>query len=139
MSNGMQVIFPFKDNGVWMFDDERKQLVREPFVCGIPEMVDLLVADIEDADGGFALYFSDRRFPGYRLKVDLVAPEAGGNWYKLTVDGTEMKGWLCPALFKFFETAPATIYAKAEAIKNRGRNKPSARKARLAGFLHTKM
>jgi len=124
MPNAMQVIFPYKDNGVWMFDDETEGLVREPFVCGIPEMVELLVADIQDSENGFTLYFSDQEFPGFQIKVDLVEPEAGGNWYRLTVGGAETKGWLCPALLKYFATAPATIYAKAEAIKNRGGNRP---------------
>ena len=104
-----------------MFDDERRGLLREPFVCGIPEMIDILVAVIQDPDKGFALYFSDQQFPGFQLRVDLVEPEGDGNWYKLTVGGTEMKGWLCPALFKYFETPPATIYAKAEAIQTRGK------------------
>jgi hypothetical protein len=118
MSNAIQVIFPYQDSGVWMFDDKAKKLVREPFVWGIPRMVELLVADIQHPDKGFALYFSEQQFPGFWLKVDLVGePEAGGNWYKLTVDGTEMTGWLCPALFKYFETAPVIIYAKAEARK----------------------
>lgn len=119
MKNAIQVIFPYRDNGVWMFDDKSKDLLREPFVSGIPEMIDLLVADIQDAEKGFALYFSAQPFPGYQLKVDLVAPEAGGNWYRLTVSGTEMTGWLCPALFKYFETAPGALYAKAEP-KRRG-------------------
>jgi hypothetical protein len=112
-----------------MFDDQTKGLVREPFVCGIPKMVDLLVADIQDPDKGFALYFSDQQLPGFQLKVDLMEPEGGGNWYKLTVDGTEMRGWLCPALFKYFDTAPVTIYVKAEAIQNRGSEGPEDRKA----------
>ena len=118
MSNVIQVIFPYQDNGVWMFDDVAKGLVREPFVCGIPKMVELLVTDIPHPDKGFALYFPDQQFPGFQLRVDLVEPEAGGNWYKLMVDGAEMKGWLCTALFKYFETAPATIYAKAEGVNH---------------------
>lgn len=117
MSNAIQVIFPYQDHGVWMFDDQAKGLVREPFICGIPEMVELLVAKIQDPDKGFALYFSNRQFPNYQLKVDLVEPEAGGNWYKLIMDGTEMKGWLCPALFRYFETTPRSIYVKAEGKK----------------------
>jgi hypothetical protein len=101
-----------------MFDDKAKKLFREPFVCGIPRMVELLAADIQHPDKGFALYFSKQQFPGFRLRVDLVGePEAGGNCYKLIVDGTGMTGWLCPALFKYFDVAPATIYAKAEARK----------------------
>ena len=118
MTNAIQVIFPYQDSGVWMFDDKTKGLVREPFVCGIPKMVELLVADIQERDKGFALYFSEQRFPGFQLKVELLEPEAGGNWYKLTMDGTELRGWLCPALFKYFDAAPAAIYAKAEANKH---------------------
>src|SRR6266404_1937035 len=97
--NAIQVIFLYLSNAVWMFDDESKGLAREPFVCGIPEMMDLLVAHVKDADKGFALYFSEHAFPGHQLRVDLVAPEGAGNWDRLTVNGTEMKGWLCPALF----------------------------------------
>lgn len=114
MKNAMQVIFPYRDHGVWMFDDESKGLAREPFVCGIPEMMDILVAGIENAEAGFNLYFSAQPFPGYRFRVDLVGPDAGGNWYKVDWNRTEMTGWLCPALFKFFERAPAAIYVKAE-------------------------
>jgi hypothetical protein len=99
-----------------MFDDAAKGLYREPFVCGIPEMLAALVTGIAEPYLGFALYFSDQEFPGFQFKVDLVEAEAGGNWYKMTVDGTEMKGWLCPALFKYFEAAPTSIYAKAEAM-----------------------
>ncbi|MCU1233936.1 MAG: hypothetical protein JWP63_1903 [Candidatus Solibacter sp.] len=118
MTNAIQVIFPYQDNGVWMFDDDAKGLVREPFVCGIPKMVVLLVSGIQHPNKGFALYFSDQQFPGFQVKVDLLEPEAGGNWYTLAGGGTEMKGWLCPALFKYFETAPTTIYAKPEAVEH---------------------
>ncbi len=27
------------------------------------------------------------------------------------------EGWLCPALFKYFDKSPAEIYAKAEALR----------------------
>lgn len=39
-----------------------------------------------------------------------------GNWYKGDVLGREMIGWLCPALFLYFQQAPKTIYAKAEPL-----------------------
>lgn len=113
--NSIRVIFPYRDHGVWMFDDVAVGLLQEPFVCGVPEMIETLVAGIEGAEKGFALYFSDQPFPGARLRVDLVRPESGGNWYRLTFGKTELEGWLCPALFRYFTEAPATIYAKAEA------------------------
>jgi hypothetical protein len=36
----------------------------------------------------------------------------GGNWYRADVPPSE--GWLCPALFRYFETAPQEIYVRAE-------------------------
>jgi hypothetical protein len=96
-----------------MFDDDAKGLVREPFVCGMPEIMDVLVADIKGAENGFALYFSHQPFPAYQLKIDWDASELGGNWYRLNVNGIERKGWLCPALFKYVERPPDTIYVKA--------------------------
>ena len=36
--------------------------------------------------------------------------DSGGTWYYSEALG--MEGWLCPALFKYFETAPARIYAQ---------------------------
>ena len=40
-----------------MFDDDAVDLVQEPFVSGVPEMIDELVADIPDARRGFRLLF----------------------------------------------------------------------------------
>jgi hypothetical protein len=76
-------------------------------------MIDVLVSGIGDAGHGFALYFSDRPFPGYRMKLDWLREEADGNWY----GAAGMEGWLCPALFKYFDAAPSAIYCKAEASK----------------------
>ncbi len=42
--NSILVIKPYRYNGTWVFDDDRFDLVREPFVAGIPEMIDVLVA-----------------------------------------------------------------------------------------------
>ena len=124
MSNAIQVIFPYRSKRLWMFNDNAKGLYREPFVGGIPEILQVLVTGIEEPYLGFALYFSDQPFPGFQIKMDLVGPEHGGNWYKITVGETEMKGWLSPALFKYFEAAPASIYAKAEAM-DRGPTPPA--------------
>jgi hypothetical protein len=112
-TNSILVIFPYKTGGTWVFDDERAGLVREPFVSGIPEMIDQSVKDIPNAQNGFKLLFSAAPFPGYTIKLAWRREEYGGNWYFADQFGAE--GWLCPALFKYFESAPKEIYAKAEA------------------------
>ena len=64
---------------------------------------------------GFTLLFSIQPFPGFELELDWVRPELGGNWYVSNALG--MEGWLCPALFKYFESAPAKIYAQFKNAK----------------------
>jgi uncharacterized protein DUF6717 len=96
-----------------VFDDPRVGLVREPFVAGIPAMMDKLVREITNAENGFRLLFSATPFPGYTTKLVWQREEAGGNWY--FSQDYEVEGWLCPALFKYFRAAPKEIYVRAEA------------------------
>jgi hypothetical protein len=109
--NSLAVIFPYKRNGIWAFDDPSTGLVQEPFVLGIPEMIDILVKDLPDAENGFALFFSLAPFPRYQAELVWVREDAGGNWYRETSTG--MEGWLCPALFKYFPIAPKRLYCAA--------------------------
>jgi hypothetical protein len=113
MSNAMMVIYPYRDRGDWVFDDEPAGLVREPFVFGVPEMINQFTADIPGAKHGFKLIFSAKPFPGYQARLTWVREEYEGNWYSW--DEIKQEGWLCPALFKYFETAPPEIYCRAEA------------------------
>lgn len=111
-SNSIIVISPYRHAGAWVFDDPNTGLVREPFIAGIPEMIDYLVKDIPEANKGFRLLFSAQPFPGYMMKVTWRRAERGGNWYYS--EKMSMEGWLCPALFKYFKDAPKDIYVKAE-------------------------
>lgn len=112
MANWMRVISPYWAEGTWVFDDPAVGLVKEPFVLGVPEMIDLLVKDIPDARDGFRLLFSALPFPGFQMVISRVREELGGNWYAL--DDPPMEGWLCPALFQYFDDAPGSIYVRAE-------------------------
>lgn len=115
--NQIQVIAPYwlEEADTWVFDDDRVGLVQEPFISGVPQMIDSLVAEIPDARRGFRLLFSSSPFPGNQRKLSWVREEMGGNWYR--ADEPPREGWLCPALFRYFEAAPAELYVKAEAIK----------------------
>jgi hypothetical protein len=111
-ANALHVVAPYKYKGMWVFDDARVGLHREPFVSGIDTMIDKLVEKIPDADKGFRLIFSDQPFPGYNVRLERRRTEHGGNWYYSPELG--MEGWLCPALFKYYEQAPKQLYGKAE-------------------------
>nr|WP_323697113.1 DUF6717 family protein [Thiorhodovibrio litoralis] len=40
--------------------------------------------------------------------------EYDGNWYRS--DTLDMEGWLCPALFKYFDKAPKRIFVQVKAL-----------------------
>jgi hypothetical protein len=115
MSNHIFVIAPYWHAGLWVFDDDRVDLVKEPFVSGIPEMIDDLVQDIPNARQGFRLLFSPGPFPGFQRKLTWVREEFGGNWYR--ADQPAMEGWLCPAMLLYFQSPPLELFVKAEALK----------------------
>ena len=112
MSNSLLVIAPYWFEGTWVFDDPAVGLQREPFVSGVPEMINNLVSNLPEARRGFRLTFSADPFPGFQQELKWVREEMGGNWYR-TEDPT-MEGWLCPALFRYFDRAPERIYVKTE-------------------------
>lgn len=111
-ANSLMVIQPYRHAGTWVFDDLRAGLVREPFVAGVPEMIDSLVSGIPGATNGFRLTFSARPFPGYQNKLSWLRGDMGGNYYRL--EDPPLEGWLCPAMFRYYTEAPRELYVKAE-------------------------
>ena len=110
MMNAMVAIHPYKHQGLWVFDDEQVGLQQEPFVSGADTMIDRMVQNIPDATAGFTLLFSANKFPGADARFEWRREEDGGNWYYN--EDLELEGWLCPALFKYFDAAPTEIWAK---------------------------
>jgi hypothetical protein len=108
--NSILAIHPYKAQGQWVFDDEGVGLRREPFVSGADDIIERMVVDLANPEQGFTLLFSATPFPGHNAVLEWRRAESGGNWYySATLDA---EGWLCPALFKYFESAPETIYAQ---------------------------
>jgi uncharacterized protein DUF6717 len=108
--NAIIAIHPYKCEGLWVFDDPKVGLVQEPFVSGADEIIERMVLEIPNAASGFTLLFSAWPFPGYQSTFEWRRADMGGNWYYSSALGIE--GWLCPALFKYFESAPERIYAQ---------------------------
>jgi hypothetical protein len=121
--NSVIIIHPYKYFGGWVFDDPAVGLVREAFVAGADDIIERMVEHIPDADGGFNLIFSAEPFPGHQTVFEWRREDGGGNWYySAEVDA---EGWLCPALFKYFEAAPPRIYAQfkpgaSDAVRRHG-------------------
>lgn len=113
--NSIMTIHPYKDHGVWVFDDSNTGLVKEAFVSGADDVMDYLADELDvEPETGFSLLFSALPFPGYQHKAEHFHEEFGGNWYRFGEVGIE--GWLCPSLFKYFVSAPKEIYLQAKKI-----------------------
>ena len=110
--NSILVIHPYKSEGMWVFDDPQVGLVREPFVAGADTIIDRMVEGIPNAADGVTILFSAAQFPGSQHEFAWRREEMGGNWYFSPRFG--MEGWLCPALFKYFESAPERIFAQVK-------------------------
>ncbi len=115
--NAIMVIAPYRHQGTWVFDDSSAGLVKEPFVAGVPEMIDVLVEGVPEADTGFRLLFSANPFPGHQKKLTWLRGDSGGNYHSL--DDPPMEGWICPAMFKYYSKAPERLYVKAEPMNPR--------------------
>ena len=111
--NAIVAIHPYKHEGLWVFDDPTVDLKQEPFVAGSDMIIERIVQSIPDAESGFTIVFSATPFPGAQVEFEWRRAEHGGNWYFCPMLGLE--GWLCPALFKYFETAPVRIHAQFQA------------------------
>lgn len=117
MANQINVIAPYWLDavGTWVFDDERVGLMQEPFVSGADTFLTNLAAEIPDARNGFRLLFSQGPFPGYQHRLTWDREEMGGNWYRS--EEMQMEGWLCPALFRYFDEAPVELYVRAGPLR----------------------
>ena len=114
--NSILVIHPYKIQGVWVFDDPAVGLEREPFISGADVILDRMADGIPNAEAGMTVYFAEQPFPRAQYELEWRREEFAGNWYYCPALGLE--GWLCPALFKYFESAPKRIFAQVKALSS---------------------
>lgn len=116
VSNQIMVIHPYLWEGTWVFDDADTGLKKEALVAGIPEIIAQATSDagIKNPEKGFTIIFSKDFFPGHQVRLDLSETQEDecGTWYEWKEK--KLKGWLCPALFKYFPEAPKSIYCQVK-------------------------
>lgn len=113
--NSISILLPYWHGGTWVFDDPDKDLVKEAFVAGADAVITQAVKEkmpLAKAKKGFRLTFSAKEFPGFDIMLKWVEGNSCGNTYEF--DGQQ--AWLCPALFKYFKTAPKKIFAKFDPV-----------------------
>ena len=110
MQNAIYSIRPYRYQNESVFDDERVDLVREPFVMGIPQIIDRAVQHLPDPQNGFSVLFNDTGLSGADIILIKQDEEAGGNWY--ACEQTGLRGWLCPARYRYYPIAPERLFIK---------------------------
>jgi hypothetical protein len=115
--NALRVIHPYRWQGLWVFDDPAVGLDKEPFVSGADTVLDRIAASLSPGPPAsqMTLIFSDQPFPGHQFQFIRLHEEAGGYWYQSPAH--QLSGWLCPALLRYFDQAPESIYLEARPRK----------------------
>lgn len=114
--NQINTIYPYRTKAGWAFDDEEVGLKEEPFIAGIPDIINSIVGERNE----FTAHISHSIIPNFTGHLKMIDPEEAlksgfipnTGWYEL--EGTEMIGWLCPATLKYFKDYPDSIYFKIE-------------------------
>ena len=105
--------------GQWVFDDEHHGLQAEAFVCGMSEIITQALRDNDidpkDVRDGFRLTFSPYAYPKHTHSLTWTGEAYDGNTY--ICDQNKMEGWLCPALFCYFDNAPEKLYFHTDRIE----------------------
>jgi hypothetical protein len=118
MKNSIFAIKPYLWNGMWVFDDERVGLDKEPFVAGADTMIETAVRlkGIPQPESGFLLVFSAGPFPDADFQLHWLRESDGGNIYQAHFESEgktqQLEGWLCPALELYYPEAPPTLYVQ---------------------------
>ena len=99
-----------RSGSVWIFDDPSRGIVNEPFVAGMPEIID----EFAGGSGLIDVLFAPAKFPGANMHLIKLEDDCGGATYRL--DSTGMTGWLCPVLLQYMSPAPEDIYTQVMQI-----------------------
>jgi hypothetical protein len=116
MANAINVIHPYYHEGTLVFDDASKGLDKEPFVGE----ADVVLAELSLARLGvqldkFTLIFSGDKFPGATDSATWIEKDCGGNVYSHDQSGRAF--WLCPALLKYFDSPPRSLWVQFKKIE----------------------
>jgi hypothetical protein len=102
MANAMLSIEIYQFNGTWCFTDLERKLVHEPFVLGIPEIINTVLQNNSLYEDGknYRVLFADQEFP---------KSHGAYQW-------NDEEGWLCPATLAFFDDFPSEIHFRFEKL-----------------------
>lgn len=106
--NQVNVLYPYRTKGgIWCFDDKDLEIVAEPFVGEINDIIDYFAKGREN----LAVYISKGILPNETLVLN-KKEELGQGMYECTTIG--VTGWLCPCLLNYFPDYVDEIHVRIE-------------------------
>ena len=106
----------YRTGSTWAFDDETRDLLKEPFVSGVDEILNYVIGPAHDRA---IVTFSKDPFPTQEKVYVLVFlyESEGGAWYQYIEKTYQKTGWFCPAFWKYFDTPPNKIHFTINRLK----------------------
>lgn len=117
MPNHLFKLNAYFKHGLWMFDDEYRDIYEEPFVEGADRLFDEMSGRINDQSiTKCSIVFGHTPIPNAEVHATLSHGDGwDGHFYTVKRFNEDLAGfqfWLCPALLAFYEEAPKDIFVK---------------------------
>ena len=104
----------YRKFGTWCFTDPKVGLVDEPFVDGAEVILDRIAERHADPRRRLTrMKVSFRDGPGLFYELRRVGRKVRGGYH---YEFEDLKGWLCPSLYKYFPKAPRIISLKVSVV-----------------------
>lgn len=100
-----------REKDLWVFDDDIKGIINEPFVRGAEEVIDKVLlrkSKNKKLPEEATIVVSQKPFEGCR-KTKLMGFDRETKWSEYLFEG-KFKHFLCPVLLHYFEDPPKEIY-----------------------------
>lgn len=108
-NNSIFVIFPYKLQEQWLFDDQSVGLYHEPFISG----ADIFLDRISKGKTEITTVFSSTYFPTARWVIEKINKECeSGAWYYSK--DFDMQLWLCDACLLYISPHPDKIFIEVK-------------------------
>jgi hypothetical protein len=106
-------VFAYKDSTGWFIDDTNGfSKADNQLIAGIPEIIEELVGNKVSR---VRINYSDSIFDGAST-LKLISSSSTGSVYEGTINGRELRGWLCPVFFYYFSSPPEKLHIRIEPI-----------------------
>ena len=104
----------YREGNRWFFDDVKKNIEHEEFVGGIPEILYALTG-MPGMKGCDVTLSTSEPLGAALLTLSDEEDRLGGVYYIYDNEGKEMKGWLCPVFWEYFQPpfAPKKLWVIA--------------------------